>query len=114
MHQSLQGGTFHIDHIVPLADGGTDGADNLCLACPGCNLHKSDRRFGFDRESGVNAPLFNPRKQIWSEHFRWTAWEAFGTTSTGRVTIEILEMNADRRILIRRAEQLFGLFPPAD
>lgn len=29
---------FHIDHILPLAGGGTNNLDNLVLACPPCNL----------------------------------------------------------------------------
>lgn len=38
-------GDFHpdgmsIDHIVPLAEGGTDDMDNLVLACRRCNLDK--------------------------------------------------------------------------
>lgn len=32
--------TFHIDHIQPLSKGGTNNADNICIACPWCNLHK--------------------------------------------------------------------------
>jgi hypothetical protein len=30
--------TYHIDHIVPLAVGGTNRIENLALACPRCNL----------------------------------------------------------------------------
>jgi 5-methylcytosine-specific restriction endonuclease McrA len=32
--------TFHIDHFIPLALGGTNDAGNLRLACPACNLRK--------------------------------------------------------------------------
>jgi len=35
-------GKFHIDHIVPVAKGGTDDLENLTVACAGCNLSKSD------------------------------------------------------------------------
>lgn len=31
---------FHIDHIVPLAKGGTNWPQNLQLTCPTCNLRK--------------------------------------------------------------------------
>ena len=34
------------------------------------------------------------------------------TTAMGRVTIQALDLNHDHRIRIRRAEQLFGLYPP--
>lgn len=31
---------YHVDHIVPLAGGGTNWPDNLQLLCPTCNLSK--------------------------------------------------------------------------
>lgn len=35
--------TYHVDHIWPLAKGGSNGPENICLSCPGCNIKKSDR-----------------------------------------------------------------------
>jgi 5-methylcytosine-specific restriction endonuclease McrA len=43
MHQSLQGATFHVEHIIPRSRGGLSQLDNLAWACPSCNLHKSSR-----------------------------------------------------------------------
>jgi 5-methylcytosine-specific restriction endonuclease McrA len=60
MHQALQGATFHIEHVVPCSRGGADEPDNLAWACPGCNLHKSDRVEVVDPETGAIVPLFNP------------------------------------------------------
>ncbi len=34
-------GARHIDHIIPLARGGGDAVENLCIACPTCNMRKS-------------------------------------------------------------------------
>jgi 5-methylcytosine-specific restriction endonuclease McrA len=34
------GDTYHIDHIIPLARGGSNAANNLVIACPTCNLQK--------------------------------------------------------------------------
>ena len=31
---------FHVDHFIPLARGGSNGPENLVLACPPCNLSK--------------------------------------------------------------------------
>lgn len=31
---------MHVDHIVPEVAGGTSTADNLCLVCFSCNVHK--------------------------------------------------------------------------
>ncbi len=33
----------HVDHIVPVRDGGSDRSWNLQALCAGCNLAKSDR-----------------------------------------------------------------------
>lgn len=46
-HETL-GADYHVDHIVPLAKGGSNGPDNICLACPACNLNKKDRLFGYE------------------------------------------------------------------
>lgn len=35
------GGVLHVDHIKPVAEGGTNDAENLVTACPDCNLGKS-------------------------------------------------------------------------
>src|SRR5436309_11270126 len=71
MHQALQGATFHVEHILPSSRGGATDLDNLAWSCPGCKLRKSDRIGALDPESGTPAPLFNPRTDRWSEHFRW-------------------------------------------
>lgn len=34
---------YHVDHRVPLSRGGTNDVGNLCITCPSCNLHKSDK-----------------------------------------------------------------------
>ena len=112
MHQALQGATFHLEHVRPRSRGGATDAANLSMACPGCNLHKSDRLTARDPETGVYAPLFNPRRQSWNDHFRWFAYHVEPLTPTGRATAAALRFNDDRRLEIRRAEEHFGLFPP--
>jgi len=34
---------YHVDHVVPLARGGSNGPDNLQILCPSCNCSKSDK-----------------------------------------------------------------------
>lgn len=36
-------GPFHVDHMIPLAQGGTNDIDNLTVACRTCNCGKSGR-----------------------------------------------------------------------
>lgn len=31
---------YHVDHRIPLSRGGTNAPENLCIACPSCNLSK--------------------------------------------------------------------------
>ncbi len=114
MHQSLQGATFHVEHIRPRAEGGSDDLDNLAWACPGCNLKKSNRQTIIDADTGAFVPLFHPRLQNWSEHFAWNGYILTGLTPAGRSLIVAFELNSERRQMIRRGEEQFGLFPPPE
>ena len=113
MHQSLQGATFHIEHIDPRSLGGTDDESNLALACPSCNLGKSNRHAAPDPDSTRVAVLFHPRTDRWADHFRRDGYRVLGLTPSGRATVAALAFNAPRRLLIRQAEENFGLFPPS-
>ena len=113
MHQSLQGASFHIEHVQPQAKGGSNALDNLALACPSCNLAKSDRTSILDPDSLVKTSLFNPRIDVWEQHFTWESdYALYGITSIGRATVVALQLNGSRRQLIREAEEWFDLFPP--
>ncbi len=37
--------TLHCDHIIPVAQGGSDELDNLQTLCEDCNLSKSDKKW---------------------------------------------------------------------
>lgn len=112
MSQSLQGATFHVEHVVPQSAGGADSADNLALACPACNLSKSNRTTAVDPDTSQEVPLFHPRSHTWADHFGWDGVKLLGRTPTGRATVQAFGLNFPRRQLIRMAEGNFGLFPP--
>jgi hypothetical protein len=112
MHQGLQGATFHVEHVLPLSRGGSSDLDNLAWCCPSCDLRKSDRIEAVDPDEETLFPLFNPRRDSWSEHFRWVGYVLVGQSSVGRATAIALNFNYPRRILIRQAERLFDMFPP--
>ena len=59
---------MHVEHINP---GGGDNLDNLCLACPNCNLSKATSTSAVDPETGKEVALFNPRIQTLNNHFEW-------------------------------------------
>jgi hypothetical protein len=111
MHESLQGATFHIEHIIPQGKGGASDLENLALAYPGCNLHKASRITVVDPATGERVRLFHPIKQLWSEHFRFRGCQIEGLTAVGRATVDALNLNHSRRLRIREVEKAFGLHP---
>src|SRR5688572_19751827 len=116
-HQQYVHAPMEIDHIIPLADGGTDAEENLWLACPICNGHKYDRHSAIDPETGEVVPLFNPRTQQWSEHFTWieNGLLIVGLTPIGRGTVLALLLNEDPIALQTRPHWIAaGWHPPKD
>ncbi|MBI3796634.1 MAG: HNH endonuclease [Deltaproteobacteria bacterium] len=111
--QILIGQVFHLDHIIPRSAGGQTTTENLCLACSHCNIAKGDLITASDPRTGRLVLLYNPRKDIWEEHFRWSQdWQKLiGRTPTGRATVRALDMNAK---LLQRARPFWrvaGLIP---
>ena len=110
----LSGTAMEIEHIIPVALGGQTEESNLWLACSLCNEYKGVRVVAADPLTSTFEPLFNPRQQVWDEHFAWT--EDFerivGKTATGRATVAALRLN---RLLLVRSRRIWtttGLHPP--
>jgi hypothetical protein len=93
---------FHIEHIVARQHGGKSLLENLALACHRCNLHKGTNLSGVDLETGQVTPLFDPRRDNWSDHFKVQDGMIIGLTATGRTTANLLQMNTQDRIELRR------------
>jgi hypothetical protein len=94
---------FHVEHIIPRKHGGRDRLENLALACPDCNLHKGSNLTGIDPDSGLITRLFDPRIQVWDEHFIWEGLRIVGQTAIGRTTVRVLELNSPVRLRLRLA-----------
>ena len=111
---------FTIDHVLPQAAGGSDDRKNLALACRNCNERRGNRTEGHDPETSEVISLFNPRRDIWAEHFAWDMERirVIGQTPTGRATVEILDLNDDRHdgavLRIRRRDVSDGYHPPPE
>lgn len=45
--------------------------------------------------------LFNPRIDTWRDHFGFQGAIIVGRTPIGRVTVQVLNMNEDRRVQLR-------------
>lgn len=109
---------FTLDHVLPQSIGGSDDPDNLALACRNCNERRGNRTEGRDLETGEVVPIFNPRRDIWADHFAWDTERIriVGLTPIGRATVEMLDLNDerhDRAILrIRQRDVSDGYHPP--
>src|SRR5438874_2220307 len=104
---------FHLEHIVPTSLQGADDPANRALACMACNLAKGDRTAGRDPVTRRVLPLFNPRTQVWDDHFRWSddCCEIIGRTAIGRATISALKLNKELLRNARRCWKIAGTFP---
>jgi hypothetical protein len=94
--------------------GGATVEDNLALACWRCNRHKGSDVASFDPQTGVLTPLFNPRSQHWSQHFRLEDETLIGLSAEGRTTVRLLQLNAADRLSERRQLIERRLFPIPD
>ena len=114
LSQLGQEAAFHVDHVRPRTAGGPTRLENLALACVSCSLRKWANQTAIDPDSGEEAPLFDPRTQVWSEHYRWAAEKVVPLTSTGRATVAALAMNRPMILAIRQEEAARGRHPPRE
>lgn len=104
---------LEIEHIVPISAGGQTTADNLCYACRFCNGRKWAHQTGIDPETNTETLLFNPRLQVWYEHFEWREdfTQLEGKTPIGRATIQRLKLNSPTMIEARKEWRKAGWQP---
>src|SRR5438876_11678958 len=103
-----------LDHVLPEGRGGPTSVRNLALCCYGCQQQKLAFETGMDPATKIATPLFHPRRQRWSRHFRWSADGLYliGLTRVGRATIERLALNNWRQVEARARWRLHpDLFP---
>lgn len=112
--KTITGIPLEIEHIMPESIGGPTARENLWLACHRCNKFKGNCTEVADPATREVAPLFNPRTQTWSEHFQWSGdgTRVIGLTSSGRATVEALQMNNDYVVEARRFWVFAGWHPP--
>ena len=95
------GRSFHVEHIVARQHHGGDEPGNLALACDRCNLHKGPNLTAIDPQTGNIVLLFNPRSDVWEEHFELRSGQIVGLTERGRATAALLSMNDRTRVRLR-------------
>jgi len=94
--------SFHFEHIISRQHGGTDDLAGLALACDRCNAYKGPNLTSVDPTTSTLVALFHPRSDQWSDHFVFDQGHIIGLTPTGRATVRLLNMNAPRRVELRR------------
>ncbi len=102
---------FEAEHLTPQSRGGETSEENLALSCRSCNLYKADSVSGFDEVTRCEVPLFNPRRDMWSEHFSMIEETGAieGLTEKGRATIARLRINSRAQVEARKQWLKLGL-----
>ena len=111
IHQQDSLYAHEVDHIIPEKHRGETNEENLCLACLECNRHKGSDFGSFDPETGEVTLLFNPRQQVWGDHFRLDGVRIIPLSPEGRVTIFVLQLNDEMRLLARQSLLEVGRYP---
>src|SRR6058998_3905019 len=91
--------------VIPAHTPGTDGASRAPHLRVSLVAHSA---------SDFAGAAFNPRRQQWSQHFRWNedGTVIIGLTACGRATVEALKLNNE---LAKQARALWrdaGIHPP--
>ena len=112
--ETLSETEYEVEHLWPRKLGGLDEFHNLALACPSCNKKKGSATYVTDPESELSVLIFNPRRDVWIEHFEFNVetTEITGRTPTGRATIQRLAMNREHALYARALWAIYGWFPP--
>ncbi len=90
-----------VDHVIAEKHGGATELNNLAFACWRCNRRKGSDLASFDPQTQQISPLFNPRTQVWAEHFAYERGRLIGLTPEGRTTIGLLRLNSEDRLAER-------------
>lgn len=102
IHQDFSIYTHEVDHIIAVKHSGETTSDNLALSCLSCNRHKGSDFATIDQVTKEIVPLFNPRNQVWDEHFYLKGATIEGKTQIGQGTARLLQFNVPNRVLERQ------------
>ncbi len=105
---------FNFEHIISLINGGLTESENLAYSCGGCNAFKREKIQALDSLTRQFFPLFNPRINIWTDHFEWSEDDLriVGITPIGRATANLLKVNREGNINLRKLLKMADLHPP--
>jgi hypothetical protein len=110
IHEDSVGFPHQIDHIISRKHGGSSGIGNLAYACVLCNRYKGTDIASVD-SSGRPIRFFDPRRDVWGEHFKLNGPVIQPLTLVGEVTIRVLRLNAAERVIERQLLQTLSQYP---
>jgi len=102
-----------VDHILSEKHGGQTEVDNLAYACAFCNRSKGSDVGSIVRRTGAFVRFFNPRTDLWADHFALDGVTIMTLSDMGEVTARILDFNNGERLLERQTLQTLGRYPSA-
>ncbi len=100
-----------VDHIISLKHGGKTEIENLSHACVFCNRNKGSDIGSILQSDGKFIQFFNPRKDLWTNHFKIEGAILKPLTKIGKVTAHILGFNHPDRIIERQSLIDIGKYP---
>lgn len=109
LHEDSAGFPHQIDHIISRKHGGSSGIGNLAYACVLCNRYKGTDIAALD-SSGRLVRFFDPRRDMWDEHFKLNGAVIQPLTLEGEVTARVLRLNAAERVIERQLLQSLGQY----
>lgn len=98
-----------IDHVIAEKHEGLTIAKNLALACKLCNTFKGSDIASIDPLTGEITALYNPRTDVWCEHFRLEDSVFMPLTAKARTTVRLLQINRSDRVAERKLWIPLGL-----
>ncbi len=103
-----------VDHVVSRKHGGLTEEDNLAYACALCNRNKGSDLGSLEPDTGELVRFYDPRRDRWTDHFRLAedGVTIVPLTPVGRVTVRILGLNHNDRLLERTELREIGRYPP--
>ena len=104
---------FHCEYFRARQHHGSDESSNICFSCRQCNLYKGSNQTAYDPQTDELVTLYNPRADIWDEHFRAEDGLIIGVSPKGRATVEFLQMNLPEYVGLRELITDFDL-PTSD
>ena len=98
-------------HVISVKHGGANGENNLAYACTYCNRNKGSDIGSIQLQTKLFIRFFNPRIDLWTDHFRLDGVRIVSLTNIGEVTARILDFNHVDRLIEREELMRIGHYP---